>query len=63
MSADADERSLKHTQEEMAEEAEGMQRRLEELDEQAGAAKKKAEVTREQAGPEAEEPPGEGDEA
>jgi hypothetical protein len=56
MSADTNERSLKDTEEEMAEEADGMERRLEELGEHADAARKKAQVTREQAGPDAEEP-------
>lgn len=61
MSADTNERSLKDTEEEMAEEAERMEHRLEELGEHADAADKKAQLAREQAGPDAEEPPdGEG---
>lgn len=58
MSPDSNERSLKQTQDEMAEEADRMQARLDELEEHAGAAAKKAEVTREHADPDADEPLG-----
>jgi cell division septum initiation protein DivIVA len=59
MSADSNERSLKDTQEQMAQEGDRMEARLDELEEHAGAAAKKAEVTREHADPDADEPLGE----
>jgi hypothetical protein len=58
MSSDTNERSLKDTQEDMAEEADRMETRLDELAEHGRAAVKKAEVTREQADPDADEPLG-----
>jgi hypothetical protein len=58
MSADTNERAMRDTQQDMADEAERMQRGLEELDEHADAAAKKAQVTREQADTEADEPRG-----
>jgi hypothetical protein len=49
---------MRDTQQDMADEAERMQRDLDELGEHADAATKKAEVTREQADTAADEPPG-----
>jgi hypothetical protein len=61
MSADKNERAIRDTQQDMADEAARMQRGLEELDEHADEAAKKAQVTREQADLEADEPPGDGE--
>lgn len=61
MSANTNERAMRDTQQEMADEAERMQGQLEELGEHADAAVKKAQVTREQADTEADEPPGDGE--
>jgi hypothetical protein len=58
MTPDSNERSLKQTQEEMAEEADRMQARLDELAERRGEAEKKAEVTRQYTDPDADEPLG-----
>jgi hypothetical protein len=58
MAPDSNKRSLKQTQDEMAEEAERMEARLDELGEHVGAAEKKAAVTREHAAPDADEPLG-----
>jgi prefoldin subunit 5 len=55
MTPDSNERSLKQTQEEMAEEADRMQARLDELAERAGEAEKKAEVTRQYTDPDADD--------
>ncbi len=59
MTPDSNERSLKQTQDEMAEEADGMQARLDDLAEHAGEAEKKAKVTREYTDPDADESLGE----
>jgi hypothetical protein len=60
MTPDSNERSLKQTQEEMAEEADRMQSRLDELAEHTGEAEKKADVTRQYTDPDADEPLGDG---
>ena len=49
---------MKHTEQDMEDEAERMQSDLEQLGEHADAAAKKAQVTREQADVGADEPPG-----
>jgi hypothetical protein len=61
MSADKNERAMRDTQQDMADEAERMERRLEELGEHADDAEKKAQLTREQAATEMDEPPGGGE--
>jgi hypothetical protein len=58
MAPESNERSLKQTQDDMADEADRMEARLDELGEHRAAAEKQAAVTREHAGPEAEEPLG-----
>jgi hypothetical protein len=63
MSADTNERAIRDTQQEMADEAERMQRGLEELGEHADAAAKKAQVTREHADTEPDERSGDGEES
>jgi hypothetical protein len=61
MSADKNEQAIRDTQQDMADEAERMERGLEELGEHADDAEKKAQVTREQAATETDEPPGGGE--
>ena len=55
MTPESNERSLKQTQDEMADEADRMQDRLDELAEHTGEAEKQAEVTRQYADPDADE--------